>query len=341
MGDSLGHAGFVVEADPLDLPPEPRSCSLLAWEVHLSGSIFVSIAAYRDPDCVNTLRSLFATAHEPDRIRVGLCWQALPGIDDEFYPVRDREDQCALLFVDARESRGACWARSRIESLWRGEDYFFQIDSHMRFTPDWDVALQDMLAKCASDKPVLSTYAQEFPKDFSETEDLAAEIFPNLYAQKFDDDGVLLLGSTCYPLSSAPELPERNPFFSANFFFAAASVIEEVPYDPHLYFFGEEISMAVRLFTHGWDVFTPNAVPIYHNYERRPERGLHWDDHGDWRDLDRRSKARVRHLLRMEDSRDPDVLVDIDDYSLGAVRSLADYEKFAGVDFRTRTIYRA
>lgn len=307
----------------------------------MSGSIFVSIAGYRDPDCMNTLRSLFSNAREPERIRVGLCWQALPGTDDEFFPVRDREDQCTVLRVDARESRGACWARSRIESLWCGEDYLLQIDSHMRFTKDWDLLLPAMLARCASNKPVLSTYAQEFPKSFPDTDDFTADRFPNLYAQKFDEQGILLLGSTCYPLSWAPGIPERNAFFSANFFFADASVIESVPYDPHLYFFGEEITMAVRLFTHGWDIFTPNAVPVFHNYDRRPERGLHWDDHHDWWDLDRRSRARVRHLLGTEASVDPYIVADISKYGLGSVRSLAEYEEFAGVDFRARMIRRA
>ncbi|NUP25889.1 MAG: hypothetical protein HOQ44_04200, partial [Nocardia sp.] len=134
-----------------------------------SGSIFVSVAAYRDPDCANTLRSLFATAGDPDRIRVGLCWQALPGADDEFYPVGDRADQCTALVVDARESRGASWARARIESLWDGEDYLFQIDSHMRFTPNWDIELREMLTKCESAKPVLTTYAHKFPEGYPET----------------------------------------------------------------------------------------------------------------------------------------------------------------------------
>ncbi len=159
-------------------------------------------------------------------------------------------------------------------------------------------------------------------------------------ARNFDNAGVLKLGSTGISLSAAPEFPERNPFFSANFFFAAAAVIEDVPYDPHLYFFGEEISLAARLFTHGWDIFTPNAVPIYHDYKRRPERRLHWDDHLDWQNSNRRSKARIRHLLGMESSKDPDVLDEIEKYGLGIARSLAEYEKFAGVDFQTRTIHR-
>lgn len=305
----------------------------------MSGEIFVSVAAYRDPDCTNTLRSLFATAREPDRINVGLCWQALPGTDDELYPVRERESQCTVLLVDARESRGACWARSKIESLWRGEDYLLQIDSHMRFMPNWDVALQEMLTKCASDKPALSTYAHAFPEGFPETENFVTGTFPVMHAQNFDDDGVLFLGANRPSLSEAPELPARNPFFSANFFFAPASVIAEVPYDPHFYFFGEEISRSVRLFTHGWDLFTPNSVPIYHDYNRRPERGLHWDDHPDWGDLDRRSRARLRHLLNMDVSEDRYVLNEIDKYGLGVTRSMADYEEFAGLDFRNRTIH--
>lgn len=300
----------------------------------------MSIAAYRDPDCINTLRSLFSNAHEPERIRVGLCWQAIPGVDDELYPVRDREDQCTVLAVDARESRGACWARSQIATLWRDEDYLLQIDSHMRFAPHWDMALRDMLSKCASDKPVLSTYAAGFPDGFPETENFPTDTFPVLHARHFDNDGILLLISRHLYMSDAPELPERNPFCSANFLFADASVIAEVPYDPHLYFFGEEISYGARLFTHGWDVFTPNAVSIFHDYTRRPGRGLHWDDHEGWGKTDLRSKARVRHLLGTDVAVDHEILIDIDKYGLGGVRSLADYEKFAGVDFRTRTIHR-
>lgn len=307
----------------------------------MSGNIFVSVAAYRDPDCVNTLQSLFATAHDPDRLRVGLCWQALPGADDELYPVRDRKDQCAVLAVDARESRGASWARSRIESLWDGEDYLFQIDSHMRFVPNWDFELRSMLTKCESEKPVLTTYPHKYLDGYPETtQELATSFYPTMYAEKFDDDGVLLCNGYGTLISDAPERPARNPFFGAGFVFAAASLIEEVPYDPYLYFFGEEVTRAARLFTHGWDIFTPNAVLANHDYERRPERALHWDDHQDWSDLDRRSRARLRHLLRMEESEEPEVLIDIDRYGLGAVRSLVEYENFAGIDLRTRTIHR-
>jgi hypothetical protein len=45
---------------------------------------------------------------------------------------------------------------------------------------------------------------------------------------------------------------------------------QEVPYDPHLpfLFFGEESSMAVRMWTHGWDFFSPPHHVIYHLWSR-------------------------------------------------------------------------
>jgi hypothetical protein len=39
------------------------------------GSIFVSIASYRDSECQHTLADLFARAAHPDRVFVGLVWQ--------------------------------------------------------------------------------------------------------------------------------------------------------------------------------------------------------------------------------------------------------------------------
>lgn len=44
----------------------------------------------------------------------------------------------------------------------------------------------------------------------------------------------------------------------------------QVPYSPHLpeLFFGEEMIMAVRLFTHGWDVYAPPEALVFHQWSR-------------------------------------------------------------------------
>jgi hypothetical protein len=109
--------------------------------------------------------------------------------------------------------------------------------------------------------------------------------------------------------------------------------VSEVPYDPHIYFHGEEITLAVRLWTHGYDLYSPDRHVIWHDYSGDRGRPRHWHDRRDWGALSSRSAQRIRHLLGVERSRDPMVLQDIDRYGLGEQRSLEEYELYADLDF--------
>lgn len=293
-------------------------------------TIFVSIASYRDPDCQNTVRDLFAKAAFPQRIVIGLCLQIVPDEDEDCRVASDFPQQMRVIEVHASESRGACWARSRIQELWRGEDYFFQVDSHMRFVSGWDEKLIAMLAKCPGKKPVLSTY----PLEFTPPDRFAPDRLVTIRPKGFDADGVLTQNSTLSPLEQAPELPAPGCFISAGMLFTLGRVVDEVPYDPYLYFTGEEISLGVRLWTSGWDIYCPNQVIAYHNYSKQEERPRHWVDQTDWTELSRRSHRRIRHILDIETSKDKDVILELERYGLGSVRTLAEYEKCSGLDFK-------
>ncbi len=297
-------------------------------------TIFVSIASYRDPDCQNTVRDLFEKAARPERVFIGICWQFVPGEDDDCFTVQTRPEQVRTIRVHASESKGACWARSKVQSLWQGEDYYLQIDSHMRFAQGWDELLIGMLARCASPKPVLSTYPLTFTPPDTYGDDGVVTIYPKW----FDEAGVMSQRSEIASLKDAPPLPRQNAYIGAGLIFAAGRIVDEVPYDPHVYFEGEEITLAVRLWTSGWDIFVPNAVVAYHDYGQRPERPRHWKDQTDWDKLNQHARKRIRYLLGMARTRDAD-LVDIERFGLGTARSLADYEAFAGLDFRAR-LYR-
>lgn len=305
----------------------------------MSPTIFVSIASYRDPDCQNTVRDLFDKAARPERVSIGICWQFVPHEDDDCFVVETRPAQVRTIHVHASESKGACWARSQVQSLWQGEDYYLQIDSHMRFVPGWDELLIAMLAQCASPKPVLSTY----PLTFTPPDTFGEAGVVTIYPKGFDDCGVLAQRSEMASITDAPPLPRQNAFIGAGLIFASGAVVDEVPYDPYLYFEGEEISLAVRLWTSGWDIFVPNAVVAYHDYGQRPERPRHWKDQPDWDKLNQQARQRIRYVLGMNlpgmsKTRDAD-LVEIERFGLGTARSLADYEAFAGLDFRAR-LYR-
>lgn len=296
--------------------------------------IFVGIASYRDPECRWTVKDLFEKARHPDRVTVGLCLQLVPGEDEDCELVTDRPDQCRVIHVHAKDSQGACWARSKVQSLWQGEDYVLQIDSHMRFVEGWDELLIAMLAECPSPRAVLSTY----PMAYEPPDQLAPPVVVTIMAKAFDESGVLMFRSRGDAPVDDPPPPVPTPFVAAGLLFGPGRIVEDVPYDPRLYFQGEEITLAVRLWTHGWDIFTPNRPVAWHDYTKRPARARHWSDNTDWGKLNDLSLRRVRHVLGMEVSRDPEVLNDVGRYGLGSARSLAAYEAFSGVDFTARLV---
>ncbi|HEY0795805.1 MAG TPA: GlcNAc-transferase family protein, partial [Acidisarcina sp.] len=127
--------------------------------------------------------------------------------------------------------------------------------------------------------------------------------------------------------------PMRARFIGAGFVFAPGRFVEEVPYDPELYFYGEESTMTLRAFTHGYDLFHPHVPLVWHDYIR-DSATRHWDNHTpdtegtfDWSEFDSRSKEKVRRLLAGEP---------VGEYGLGTVRSLQDYETYAGISLSKR-----
>ena len=211
-----------------------------------------------------------------------------------------------------------------------------QIDSHMRFEPDWDENLLAMLGRCASDRPLLSTY----PPGYRPPDQLERDYLFGMRAKEFDRWGTLLMIAKPMKTSEAPKQPIVGAFSSACMLFGSSEIIRDVPYDPHLYFFGEEISLTVRLWTNGWDIFHPNSLAIYHNWKREG-RTTHFDDHNNWGKLNELARKRVAHLLGVGPTTDQDALIDLDRYGLGEQRSLPEYEAFSGVTFSTQNLSEA
>jgi hypothetical protein len=299
------------------------------------GRIFVGIAAYRDPDCQWTVKDLFDKAVRPDRVFVGICWQLIPGRDDDCRGLRTRPGQVReATFHATRESRGACWARHQVQKLWRGEEYFLQIDSHCRFEPGWDARYIEMLRACPSPRPVLTTY----PAGFEPPDKLGTKRITYMTADRFHDTGVLINSSWTTDMRAAPSAPVPTALLAAGQVFAPGRIVEEVPYDPYIYFQGEEISMAVRLWTHGWDLYLPNDCLLYHDYTAGRNDKRHWSDNRDWPPLSRRGTDRVMHLLGTRRGTEAATIFRLDEFGLGPVRSLAEYERHAGIDFAHRRI---
>lgn len=293
-------------------------------------TVYISIAAYRDPQLVPTIEDCLANARHPERLRFGISWQhgpeeaSLPWADDPRFRIID---------VDWTASRGACWARAEIMNRYYGEDYFLQLDSHHRFVQDWDVRLIDQLRRTGSPRPILTGYVTPYHPD---RPDERSDEPLQMNVDRFTDEGIILFRPSVIANWQTRERPLRARFLSAHFLFAEGRFVRDVPYDPELYFIGEEITLTVRAFTHGYDLYHPSEVIVWHEYSRDYREHKHWTDHNHdkgievaWHQRDKASLERVRGFLQSPW---------IGPYGLGTERTFEEYEAYAGVSFRLRRV---
>jgi hypothetical protein len=286
-------------------------------------NIFIQIAAYRDRELIPTVEDAIAHAKYPKRVSFGICWQyELPEELDYIEPLKSIEN-CRIQVIPARKSRGLGWARSQTEKLWRGERYTLQIDAHMRFADDWDLLAIEMLSMCPSEKPILSHY----PPPYEPPRELISETCTRLMGGPFDPYGTIV---PKYNGEITQDTPELGAFVAGGFMLADASIISHVPHDPHIYFTCTEVLYAARAWTNGWDIYYPHRPICWHYYTSSPGmRPLHWEDNKDYGELNQISQQRFLQILKMVPS-----TKNFSIYDLGKTRTLTDYEKISGVNFR-------
>jgi hypothetical protein len=305
----------------------------------MNDKVFVQIASYRDPQLVPTIQDMISKAKYPENLTFGICWQY---DDTEDINVFDDNENFRIEKVKYSISEGLGWARAVTNSLYNGEKYTLQIDSHHRFVDNWDeILLEDFnQALKISDKPIITTYCTPFDPTKSPDE---WESLPSLMSQyEFSSDKLLM--SMPWYIQDYKDRDHiiRARTLSGHFYFTYGKFIEEVPYDPDIYFGGytEETTMSVRAFTHGYDFFSPYRMIMWHEYTRS-YRVKHWDDHGvesetkktsGERDIYARNKT--RQLFDQEDHG-----IEMGIYGLGNIRSLRDYEVYGGFDFENCMIH--
>jgi len=224
--------------------------------------------------------------------------------------------------------------------MYRNETYTLQIDSHHRFVQDWDEELIQMMELTGASKPIITTYAGMYNPTTNER--ISKEPY-KMVARRFTPGGTILF----YPhqIENWEELDKPIParFVSGHFFFTLGQHCREYKYDPQLYFAGDEISLSIRSYTLGYDLYHPHKLVLWHEYTREG-RVKHWDDfqtknldkiEKTFIQLDDLSKQRLRQMLREEDHG-----IDLGEYGLGSERSHRDYENYAGIDFSNRVLHQ-
>lgn len=299
--------------------------------------IFVQIASYRDPELLPTIRDCIKKAEKPENLVFSIAWQHSE--EDEWDTLEEyvNDDRFRIIDIPHEDSKGTCWARNLTQSKYDNEQYTMQLDSHHRFVRNWDKKCKQMMDDLQTSgvkKPLLTAYLPSYNPQ-NDPAERVKEVW-RLTFDRFTPEGVIfMLPSTLEDWQNEP-LPTSTRFFSAHFLFTFGQWNLEVPYDPDLYFHGEEISLAVRSFTCGYDLFIPNQIVAWHEYTREG-RVRHWDENKIWKQLNDNSLLKVKKLLNVDGARDD---TDFGIYGLGTERTQEEYEQFSGIRFKDRAVQK-
>ena len=295
--------------------------------------IFVSVASYRDPELGKTLLSAIEKASNPNNIYFGIVYQG----SHKERPLFDFVPNYSLISMHPKDARGVGLARSKAMTLYNNEDYYLQIDSHTQFVKNWDLKCIEQLELAQSltkNKVILSSfpppYINEGPRNkviipIRSTKE--HPVYPTkqiVVLRKTNEWGAERVDFDDEDMN----LPEISNTVLGGFIFTYGRIVNDVPYDPEISFFGEEICFAARAWTRGYDIYSPCIPIVYHFYTRIGHKKI-WNENSlniSWKEIQDRSREKQKMVL---------CGIEKGIYGVGKERKLKDYERLIGFDFKT------
>lgn len=294
-------------------------------------SIFVSIAAYRDTELLPTIKSLYSNADNPEQIYLGVVSQDIKNNHPDLSFVKN----LSYLKMDFREARGAGYARKLAMEMYDNQDFYLQLDSHMRTVQGWDTKLKniyDQSVKLAgTEKVILSQYPAAYEihtggKEFFIQKHEELWSTPT-WSKVHNRDN----GSWSSIRQEIEDLSKPHPSQTvlAGYLFAPGNFVEEIPYDERISFMGEELCIAIRAYTRNWYIYAPNEMLFWHFYKRKQSPKI-WNQIEDtkrpikWMDLEMESKRVQKNILLGKEQ---------GIFGIGDYQKYIEYQDFIGINF--------
>lgn len=236
-------------------------------------SIFVSIACFMDKDIINTVNSCVKNAKYPKNINFGICLQQDPEDD---WNIEKLSQNISIKKINWKDAKGPTHARYLCNQLIKNEKYFLQIDCHTHFVKNWDQKIINMWNECVEKNGNNKVILSMFPASMKHKDNM--ETYPtNVSTKKFVklDINSIKLGSVQCGRSD----PLKTYYLSGAFIFGPTIFTKQVPYDPILTYSYQSIEQqfyAIRLYTHGWDMYKPSNHILCTSYVR----SKHFDKNG-------------------------------------------------------------
>ncbi len=297
---------------PLDQKTKQNKGLFLVQE---DKSIFISIISYGYDNCPMMLKDMYSKALHPDKVVVGLVEEnfesdnnhrKMGGDENESENQEDEaegvsnfscyERFCAtdfgkpycdkkairMLQLDEKNWLGHSVARYLGAKLWRGENFFFQVDSNFLWSRNWDESLiKDISETPTYPKSVLSynPRVEGLNSQLEETDTPQRICSAKFPAEQFPiagvDSDIIQLDinnekSRTAQKNSEDGKPCPAAFLKSDFIFANGDMLSTVPFDPFVPWLsiGEETVLSLRMWTWGFNFYGPTKSVVGYKYNR-------------------------------------------------------------------------
>jgi hypothetical protein len=144
-----------------------------------------------------------------------------------------------------------------------------QVDAHTRFLKDWDISLIHQWNLANDQKAIISTLPRIFQYRPDGSEHFEECLLPCLLHINEFYMGKIPTIHGIRNLNPHPTRLYKAAFVVGGFIFAPGNICDKVPYISEIAFLGEEIIKSLQFYTHGYNVYLPNYVPLFHLYQTR------------------------------------------------------------------------
>ena len=294
-----------------------------------NGLIFCSVASYRDRQCPMTVKDMIDKSKDPSKLVICICQQNNTDVDDDCIKnyANEKNVKIKIIRLSDKEARGPCWARYLIQQEWRGEEFFLQVDSHMRFMQDWDYHCLENL-KMLPEKSCLTNYPSDFNLEAGEPDKnnpLRGGLFI-VNKESHEHDGFFRINSDYVKKLDKPELARG---WGACFSFSKSNILHDAPYDPYTpyLFFGEEMDIWARMYTNGWYLYAPTEPICFTSFDRS-YRPTFWENpdqaHGEYL-----SRLRLYYRFGYLKNIPEELKIALEYYDLGPEKTWDEFMKFS------------
>ena len=246
--------------------------------------IFVSIACFMDSDILHTIDNCLENAENPEKIVFGICYQYDP--NEDCLKKYENNKQFKIIKMHWKDAKGAAYARGLIYDLFSDENYYLQIDCHSRFYKNWDTKIINCFQECKkiNNKTIISYYPINI---LNMNDEKHEKQIANITTIRCIDKNAGI--KTHGRFININDAPKTSWGISAAMLFFDREAYYEVPFDKEIYHglqFEEQVVLAARYWTHGYDIFTPTQHILGTEYLTNVNR--------------QKEKPPISHTLKME-----------------------------------------